>query len=266
MKQQKPGFSAMQQNFSPEKVSNGSFATQALNNNTEVDFDVGPVHQLQVNLARLHLMHRSAVSVQLQWERSAKGCLQSRFDDLRMRHTELKEISHQQQVLLNQVALVEWCQGKPSTHVAEKVQQLSQNIKIVHTLLDSEGKYTHIIEIFESWFAQTRRIRESRDSGAKTMSKDLEFVEGIGDGWKAEAMVLERELTYCSRDLKAFGEVRITSSLGRMLSLYRALVTSLEHELDVIQWIENEVMLQESTWMDETVHQLSANVNQAILP
>lgn len=195
----------------------------------------------------MHLLHRYAHSVQAQWEESAKRSYSHRFNTLHERHTELKEVSHQQQMLVNQLALVQWSQGRSGIQIAEKVQLLSQSISDIGNLLLPEGKYTRILGIFESWFAQALRVRGQRESVGPKFGKDLDFIEGIGDGWKAEAMVLERELTYSARDLQIFEEVQSTSSLGRILSLYRKLMVGLLAELDLIQSIEDGIMTHETS-------------------
>ena len=202
--------------------------------------------------------------MQSQWEQSAKEFLQQRFSALCERHSELKEIAHQQQTLVNQLATVKWSQGKSGAQIAEKVQLLSRNIIEVCTLLDAGGKYARILEIFESWFSQALGIRGLRGSHDERAGNDLDLVEGIGDGWKAEAMVLERELTYCSRELKSFGDIDDGSSLGEVISLYSKLVFNLLGELDLIQWIENEVMSKEVSWIENTIGKLSSTVSNNI--
>ena len=77
-------------------------------------------------------------------------------------------------------------------------------------------------------------------------------------------MVLERELTYLLRELKAFGEIRATSSLGRILSLHKTLVSNLMEELDVIQWIENETLAYEGTLLEQKINKLSSSVKQKL--
>ena len=263
MNNQKPAFSAMQQRFTPRKDKSRptSPSTQPLGMDKISSADI---FQVQIELAQLHLLHRSAATVQKQWEGSAKDSFQQRFNTLHERHIDLKDIAHQQQVLINQMGLVSWSQGKTSTQTAEKLQLLSRNISDVGNLIDAEGKYTRILEIFESWFTQALDIRGKREVKAAKTGKDLGFNEGLGDGWKAEAMVLERELTYCLRDLKGFGNLHDSSSLGRILSLYSRLVVSMLEELDVIQWIENEIMVQETRWVERTIHNLASNVSEDI--
>lgn len=264
-KAKKPAFSAMQQHYSPKKDPNCLPPKDKMAPKALLEGDSSEISNLRVELSQLHMLHRSAASVQGQWEESAKNSFRTRFDDLCMRHAELKEIAHQQRILLNQLALVEWCQGIPSAHVAEKVQQVSRNMADIRSLLEPDGKYSRVLDLFGAWFTRASQIESSRDKDTIfAQRQDLSFIDGIGDGWKAEAMVLERELTYCLRELKGFGEIRAVSSLGRMLSLHKTLVLSLLEELDVTQWIENEIMEHEGTWMEQTINKLSSNVSSNI--
>ena len=264
MRHPKPAFSVMQQHFSPKKNFPSDPSTLPSQSTSKDDIPSVDIFHLQLELAQLHLLHRSALSVQIQWEKSAKMSFVYRFNALYERHTELKEVTYQQQTLINQLSLVQWSQGRTGAQIAEKVQLLSHNVSDICNLLDSEGKYTHILEIFESWFAQALRVRGQRESKGQNIGRDLDFIEGIGDGWKAEAMVLERELTYFARDLEGFGEVRSPSSLSRLLSLYRKLIVGLLEELDLIQWIENGIMTQETSWVETTIHNLASTVTRDI--
>ena len=231
---------------------------------TNQDAATGSLHALHLELVQLHLMHQSAHKVQRQWEESANAHFQNRFDDLYARHVELREIAYEQQTMLNQIALVEWCQGIPSSQVAEKVRTLSRNIADLKALLEPEGKYAKVVEVFESWFKQAQGTQALRKSGDAQSKKKLTFIKGIGDGWKAEAMVLERELTYCSREINAFGDVSNDSSLGRILSLHKTFVANLLGELDVVQWIEGQTMGEEAVWMETTIQKLSSNIRDAV--
>lgn len=254
----------MQQHFSPNK---NILPDPSILSSQQGPQDVVPSAEglhLQMELAQLHLLHRSALSVQLQWEESAKVSYEPRFIALHERHTELEEVAHQQQTLINQLSLVQWSQGRSAVQVVEKVQLLSHHVSDMCKLLDSEGKYTRILEVFESWFAQALRFRDQREPSGQNHGRDLEFIEGIGDGWKAEAMVVERELTYSARDLESFGEVQSNSNLCRLLSMYRKLTVGLLEELDLIQWIENEIMTQETLWIESTIHNLASNVSEDI--
>ena len=264
VKHPRPAFSAMQQHFSSKKSTQPDASDLSSQTASKGEIPSTGVSQLQMELARLHLLHRSSLFVQSEWERSAKELFEHQFNALYERHTELKEVAQQQQSLINQLSLVEWAQGRSCAEISESVQLLSHKISDICSLLDPDGKYTHILEVFESWFAQALRVREQRESGTQQIGRKLDFVEGIGDGWKAEAMVLEREMTYSARDLKSFGEVRSASDLCRELSMYRKLMIGLLEELDIIQWIENEMMTQESSWIESTIHSLASNVSKDV--
>ncbi|KAL6715630.1 hypothetical protein ACLMJK_006591 [Lecanora helva] len=215
------------------------------------------MYQLQGELAQLHLLHRTSHLIQRQWESSAQSAFESRFSAISERYIELKEIANQQQQLMNQLALIQWAQGRSSGQVAEKVALLSQNIADVCSLTSPGGKYSRILADFEVWFAQALEKRQRRQPGPAAEGSDIDLIEDIGDGWKAEAMVLERELTYLMQDIKAFGSVRSSSSLNRLHSLYKRLVLNLVEELDIIQWIENEITAQETSCLNDEINQLA---------
>ena len=263
-KHARPAFSVMQQHFSPKKAIQLDPLTLSSQSTSKDASPPADLCHLQMELAQLHLLHRSVLPVQVQWEKSAKRSCEHRFGALYERHVELKEIAYQQQTLINQSSLVQWSQGRSGVQISEKVQLLSHNISDICNLLDLGGKYTHILEIFESWFAQALQVRGERGTNGRANAGDLKLIDGIGDGWKAEAMVLERELTYSARDLVSFGEVFQTSDLCRMLSIYRKLVVGLLEELDLIQWIENEIMSRETLWIESTIHKLATHVSENI--
>ena len=261
MKHSRLALSGMQQHLSAKRIMQADSSTLSSQPTCSDATPSGDIFHLQMELAQLHLLHRSAFPVQIQWEKSARGSLEYQFNVLYERHIELKEVAHQQQTLMNQFSLVQWSQGRSRAQIAEKVQLLSHNVSDICNLLELDGKQSHILQIFESWFTQALRVRGQRESNGQKSGRDLDFVEGIGDGWKAEAMVLEREMTYSARDLEGFGEVSSLSSLGRLLSTYRKLVSGLLEELDMIQWIENEIMAQETSWIESTIRNLAFNVS-----
>ena len=264
MKNPRPALSGVQQHLNPKKAIQADSSTLSSQPMCSDATPSGDIFHLQMDLAQLHVLHRSVFSVQIQWEKSARESLEHQFSALYERHIELKEVAHQQQTLMNQFSLVQWSQGRSGPQIADKVQLLSHNVSDVCNLLDPDGKQSHILKVFESWFTQALRVRGQRESNSKNSGRDLDFVEGIGDGWKAEAMVLEREMTYSARDLEGFGEFSSTSSLGRLLSTYRRLVSGLLEELDIIQWIENEIMAQEASWIERTIRNLASNVSGSI--
>lgn len=260
----RPASASMQQTYPSKKTTSSRPTSPSRRAASEEASPSIDCHHDQMELAQLHLLHRSAHVVQHQWERSAQDSFRKRFATLSERHRELGEIASQQQALIDQLALVQWSQNQSGTQLGEKIALFSRNVADVCSLIDTEGEYTRILDDFESWFAQTLQAREKRKPQSDPGEGPLQPIEGIGDGWRAETMVLERELTYCLHDLKAFGAARSDSSLGPLQLLYTKLVLNLIEELDVVQWIENRMMVQETSWIESTIHRLALDVESDI--
>lgn len=154
--------------------------------------------------------------------------------------------------------------------VGERVERLSRNGGEVMRMVEREGdgKYARVVGVWDVWFEGVERVRAARrgGGGAKVgeVEGEVEMIEGIGDGWKAEAMVLERELGYCARELEGFGNVKEGSGLGRLLGAWRRLVKGLLEELDVLQWIEGAVMVEEARWVESKIRELGTGLNGGI--
>lgn len=154
--------------------------------------------------------------------------------------------------------------GISGSMVGEKVERLSRNGGELMRMVEEGGKYARVVGVWEVWFEGVEKVRERRKREEEGVELDVEMVEGIGDGWKAEAMVLERELGYCARELEGFGNVKEGSGLGRLLGAWRGLVKGLLEELDVLQWIESEVMIEETGWVERKIRELGTGLNGGI--
>lgn len=129
-------------------------------------------------------------------------------------------------------------------------------------MVEEGGKFAKVVGVWDVWLEGVERVRAAR--GGKGGEVEVEMIEGIGDGWKAEAMVLERELGYCARELEGFGNVKEGSGLGRLLAAWRGLVKGLLEELDVLQWIEGEVMVEETGWVERKIRELGTGLDGGI--
>ena len=178
--------------------------------------------------------------------------------------------------MLNALALVEWGAGIPSAVIGEKVEVLSRDVGELEGMVAAaeeeggeQGKFERVRVVWETWFDEVERMRRAREDGkvggGGGGGVEGRYVEGIGDGWKAEAMVLERELGYVRKDLEAFGDVKEGSGLGKIVRLGTTLCQGLLEELDVMQWIEGEVMREESVWVDEMVGRLGRGLSDGVV-
>ncbi|KAG8526757.1 uncharacterized protein KY384_008186 [Bacidia gigantensis] len=282
----KPTFAAYQQHYTPSKsttrkpaLPNAKPPSTASDPSTPDSDPVKttksssspPLTAAQTHeLLYLHLLHSSAIPTLSSWQDSAKSHFSSRFVELQARHVELAAIEKEQQGLLNAIALAEWGSGVPSAVVGERVASLSRNVAELEGMIGEEGRFERVRGVWEVWYEGAERVRGGRGMvGEQGIGEDggraeMDFVEGIGDGWKAEAMVLERELGYVEREMVGFEEVRKGSGLWRLVGEGRKLVRGLLEELDVMQWIEDAVMREEEAWVDEMVGELGRGLGDGM--
>ena len=265
---QKPSFNIHQRHYTPSnsnrrsKTSLPSYKSSSSSPATSEADQAQTIitSSLSSELLQLHLLHSVATPTLTAWTKSAEAHFKARFADLGVRSAELYAIGSEQQALINALALAEWGAGIPSTVIAEKVEVLSRDIRELEEMVRGEGKFERVRSVWEVWFQDGEKVRAERE----TSTENGAFVEGIGDGWKAEAMVLERELGYMRKDLEGFGEVREGSGLGRLVTAGNKLCQGLLEELDVMQWIEGEIMREEGTWMDDMVGRLGKGVSDGM--
>ena len=264
---QRPAFSTLQQHFTPKKSSKASttsfFAPPPSNQELD-DKSISAIARLQMELAQLHLLHRDSNATQAQWENSAERSLRSRFECLSRQHVELKEIACESQALINQSALLVWCQQLSDVEIAEKVQLLSRCILDIGSILDSESKLPRVLRLFEAWSDRASRIHESRRYSDHAASLSLDFVENIGDGWRAEVDSINKKLSSLSRELDSLGEVREESSVGRVLVMLKSIVSNILVELGLISSMEYEIMTQEISWVQDKIGSLADDVDRDI--
>jgi len=124
-------------------------------------------------------------------------------------------------------------------------------------LLEGGSKYERVIGIFEDWFASAQRTRSSRCGPGDV---ELEFMESIGDGWKAEVAYWERKLMASARELQQLGEPREGSSIARVVALLRGAVDRMVEELAVVKALERDVVRAEARWVNEEVAKMAWDV------
>lgn len=261
---QRPAFSTLQQHFTPKKATKAPTASFLVPAPSKQDGDntvPGEINRLQTELAQLHLLHRSSITVQAQWEKSAERSLQRRFEGLSKQHVELKEIACESQALINQSTLLAWCQHLSDVEIAQKVQILSRCIVEICSMLGSDSKSSRIVKMFEAWSIRASWIQKTRRHSTHGVGQALRFVESIGESWKAEVDILNTKLSCLSRELKSLGRVREGSSISRVLVMLQSIVSNITRELDLIGNIEHEVMTQDTAWVQAMITDLVDNVD-----
>ena len=266
-KDQRPTFSTLQQHFTPKKaikVPSASFFAPPLGEQDREDASLGEMVRLQMELAQLHLLHRDSMTIQAQWENSAERRLQHRFVSLSQQHCELKEIACESQALINQSALVEWCQDLSDVEIARRVQLLSHSIIEIGIMLNSENKIPRVLKSFQAWSDRVSLIHKSRSHSVHGASRNLDFIESIGDAWTADIDAIERKLSSLLREIGSLGEVQVKSSISRVLLLLKSIVSNSTSEIELVRSIEHEVMSQEISWVQDMVQNLATEADNNV--
>ena len=263
-KNQRPAFSTLQQHFTPKKTSSvptASFFASAPSKQDRDDTFSSEIGRLQTELAQLHMLHRNSAAIQAQWEQNAERSLRCRFEGLSKQHIELKGIASESQALINQSALLMWCHHMSDVEIAERVQLLSRCIVEIGSILNADSKLSRVLGLFGAWFDRASQIQRSRSHSIYGVGQNLNFIEGLGNGWIAEVDTLDKKLSSLLRELESLGEIPEESSISRVLDMVKSVVSNLMNELDSISVIENEIMTQETSWIQDMIKDLVDDVD-----
>jgi len=217
-----------------------------------------------MQLAQLHLLHRSSATTQYQWEASAKTHFKRELQFLSKQEAELDRLERDHHAATNYPALVAWSQSASSAEFAERIQILSRTLQEVSSLLESGSKYERVIGMFEDWFACAQRIRSSRCDADRARGAELGFVEDICDGWKADVAYWERKLMASARELQKLGEPREGSSIARVVALLRGTVDGMLEELATVKAIERDLVMAEARWVEDEVAKIAWDVRDDV--
>ncbi|KAI4108524.1 MAG: hypothetical protein L6R37_000960 [Teloschistes peruensis] len=237
-----------------------SLGAPAVAKSDSIDALADDDRQLQRELLRLHILHSTSADVHGQWRDSATRHFHVRFSELAERHTEIADISFQTQELRNRSAVVHWCRNVQASEIDRRVQTLSKCIHEINENLEASGKFSNIIESFETWHTRTRQIQGSRKHNIPADAAVLANVEEIGAGWQNDVDALQRRLSLLTGELRTLGSARTNSALGRLLVLLQDLVLDMLAEMDCLRSIEYEMMAQEKLWLENQITSLSLKV------
>ncbi|MCJ1259056.1 hypothetical protein MMC24_006891 [Lignoscripta atroalba] len=262
-----PAFSTLQQPFRPRKSSKvipASLATDPLNQLGQLGGISHECAQLQIELLHLHLLHARSAAAQNQWQHSAEKYYRDRFRSLAEQHAKLKDQESNIQQQVNITAIRDWCRGLPDGKAADRLRVLVKFISEVSAMIGAEGKHTHTVKAFEHWYMRASCIRQPREQFQSPRDGLYDFVEGIGDGWRAEMTLLERELGAFLRELQVLGKPDEGSSLARVLNSFRIILTDMMEELEIMWSIEDGMVSEDQLWVKESVSQVAFDVSNDI--
>ncbi|KAI9775280.1 MAG: hypothetical protein M1839_001332 [Geoglossum umbratile] len=267
VEQKRPAFSTLQQHFTPKKAPKAP---------TSFNLTTGPGKQpngelispetarLQTELLQLHFLHKSSAGVLHAWRQSAEDKLRGRFEEVAQKHRKVAVLERRTQAQLNLRALKEFAhEGRNGQGLGEQIQALGSVIPEIVNVTGAGGKYARLVKGFERWIEWIERIWEARDHGGKAFNSrgELEFVEGLGDGWRDETAGMSRKLEHWLRDLDGIGSTPTGSSFALVVARCRCLTEGMLQELDIMRGMERAIVARESYWVSEKVAELSTEID-----
>jgi hypothetical protein len=142
--------------------------------------------------------------------------------------------------------------------LGENVALLSTVLGEVLSLVEDGGRVHQSLEMFEAWIAWVEAIYGGREARG---TSNIEFVEGLGEGWRGEVNVLVRKLQGLARQVDALGDAgEEGSSLAEILGALGTLTRGAVEELRAVEGLEREVVGRERRWVDEQVANIGGEI------
>ncbi|MCJ1389278.1 hypothetical protein MMC18_002134 [Xylographa bjoerkii] len=263
---ERPAFSTLQQDFGPKQTPSESRSLIPPHSP-----DCGTTNRLSpealasnLELLQLHMLNRSSSATRLQWESSAEKHYRVRFDGLASDHDNMtgREMILQEQV--NASAIIAWGSGTENLPIGSKIQKLSRILTDVVDVSHPSGQYTCLLDSFEHWYSNSIGIRQLRGGRVSIHPRVERTLEGIGDGWKAEADNLKSKLLVSQEELVFLGEAHPRSDLTRCLDALLGMLTTMLEEIDVIQAIETRFLHEEENWLKDSLGHIAADLSNGM--
>ncbi|KAI9849650.1 MAG: hypothetical protein M1837_002775 [Sclerophora amabilis] len=275
----KPTFSTFQQHFTPKKPTKPlaramSSSSQSPKKPALQEVASSETIRLQTELLQMHLLHQGAASSYHQWEQSARGKIRIQFEETARRHRKLRTVEQEVQERVNLQGLREWLGSDHLLDPGDKIQSLGSTIQEVHNLIDSGGVYHRIVRAFEKWISWIDDIYKQRQnsssssgaggsgSGSGAGAEQLEFIDGLGDGWKSETASLARKLASLSHRMVGLGDPLTGSGLEKILANGKDMVANAMAELELMRTMERELMAKERSWVESQISDLADEVEE----
>jgi hypothetical protein len=198
------------------------------------------------------ILHRESGTTQQQWEDDAKKKLQGKFEGVARKCDGVQAEERVASKNGNLDALKEWGAGDEGL-LAENVQLLASVVEEVMALVEPDGRIQRILGVFEEWIEWVSGVWDDRQS---LSSEKIEFVEGLGEKWRAECKALLRRLGALGRVLDGLERAKEGSSLYFIIEGVGILRNGAIEEMKSVLKLEEGVVEQERAWVDERVGRL----------
>ena len=257
----RPAFTTLQQHYTPKKTAKAPTLSMIAASPTKItNTNVLPAAmiRLQTELLQLHLLHRTSVEVQRQWEHSAESTLRGQYEDVVERYRALRFKQSKAQERADLEALREWAASQAGCSFPEKIELLSRTLRDLGNIHSAGGKFAHVVTTFEQWMVLSERVKQLGQRTTANDVQDLEFLESLGEGWRSEVSALEMRLASRALDLKRLGQPLEGSCLAYLVGVSTTLVKQTLEELKIMREIEGEVLAVEAIWLKTTIDSIES--------
>jgi len=245
----RPAFTTLQQHYTPKKPTKASTLSIIAASPTKLaktHILSSDMIRLQTELLQLHLLHRTSAETQRQWEDSAESMLHHQYDGVVEGYRVLRFKQSKAQERIDLQALREWEAGHESRSFSEKVGLLSRTLQDLGNIDSAGGKFAQVVTSFERWLVMSEGAKELGKRRNFSDAKGTEFLESLGEGWRADVVALEMRVGSRALDLKRLGQPLEGSSLAYLVEICTTSVMQMSEELRTMREIEWEVLGREA--------------------
>lgn len=218
--------------------------------------------RLQAELLQLCILYDSSHRTFTEWNLDAQRKLRQKFEEVASLHQIGRDEDQEAQERLNLLALQQWGAGSSGT-LAERVQLLSGILQELCSLIDRSGRYTKLITDFERWLDWVVNIQTATLNGTLA---SFEFIEGLGDAYKAEHATLTRKVAALARDLETLPIPTMGSAVAATVRQGKAMLRGMIDELQAIRSLETEVVSREKDRVEEGLMIIAFDIKQHFSP
>jgi len=257
----RPAFTTLQQHYTPKKSAKAPTLSMIAASPTKVanaHVLSSEMSRLQTELLQLHLLHRTSAKIQRQWEDSAESTLHHLYDDVAEGYRALRFKQGEAQERTDLQALRVWEASHDRRSFSEKMGLLSRTLQDLSNMDSEGGKFAHVVTTFERWLVMSEDAKELGQRSNSSDTQGIEFLESLGEGWRADVAALETRVASRTLDLKRLGQPLEGSSLAYLVEICSTLAAQMSEELRSMREIECEVLAREAAWVRRAVDCIDA--------
>jgi hypothetical protein len=265
----RPAFTTLQQHYSPRKTTAPKPPSSALINATPAPESspatpaaLEAIYQ-QTHLLHLSLLHSSFHTTFPAYCASARRSLANKFASASGLASAVREAEREAALRSNVAALSEWGGGPDSGGgggggggggaLGEHVAALAGVVQESATLLDSPGRVSAWTDSFGEWIscvAELWAAREDAGGAAGASAAATEFIDGLGDEWRAEGVTLVRRVRGLASVLDGLERPREGTAVAKVLGETAEALALAADEVETCLAVEKVVVRMEGEWVD----------------